>query len=176
MPRTPLCAEHSPASAVLIAGAIVVVTAQHQAAGVAFGASLAACVVWVGGRVVRDQRELVTQLRTATAALAAERDALAIVALEEERIRIARDLHTIVARLVTTMVVQAEAVDELLGTDPIAAVDAVSAIERTGREALVQLRQMLGVLRNRFDPAPREPSFDTWQRPARPDSVAAVPS
>jgi signal transduction histidine kinase len=161
---------------VLIAGSIVVVTAQHQAAGVAFGASLAAGVVWVGGRVVRDQRELVTQLRTATAALAAERDALAIVALEEERIRIARDLHTIVARLVTTMVVQAEAVDELLGTDPIAAVDAVPAIERTGRAALVQLRQMLGVLRHRFDPAPREPSLDSWQRPATPDAVAAVPS
>lgn len=162
--------------AVLIAGAIVVVTAQHQAVGVALGASLAACVVWVGGRVVRDQRELVTQLRTATAALAAEREELAIVALEEERIRIARDLHTIVARLVTTMVVQAEAVDEMLGTDPIAAVDAVSVIERTGREALAQLRQLLGVLRNRFDPAPREPSPDTRQRPARPDSTAAVPS
>ena len=161
---------------VLIAGATIVVTAQHQAAGVAFGASLAACVVWVGGRVVRDQRELVTQLRTATTALAVERDALALMALEEERIRIARDLHTIVARLVTTMVVQAEAVSELLYTDPSAAVDAVSAVERTGREALVQLRQMLGVLRNRFDPAPREPSFDTRQRPARPDSVVSVPS
>lgn len=162
--------------AVLIAGVIIVVTAQHQAIGVALGASLAASVVWFGGRVVRDQRALMTQLRTATAALAAERDALAIVALEEERIRIARDLHTIVARLVTTMVVQAEAVDELLGTDPIAAVDAVSVIERTGREALVQLRRMLGVLRSRLDPAPRQPSFDTWHGPAKPDPVAAVPS
>ncbi len=162
--------------AVLTAGTIVVVTAQHQAAGVAFGASLAACVVWIGGRVVRDQRELMAQLRAATAALAAERDALAIVALEGERIRIARDLHTIVARMVTTMVVQAEAVDELLGTDPIAAVQAVTAIERTGREALTQLRQMLGVLRNRFDPAPREPSLDPWQHPATPNVIAAVPS
>jgi signal transduction histidine kinase len=160
--------------AVLIAVTIAVITARHQAIGVEFGASLAATVVWIGGRVVRDQSALLSQLRAATAALAAERDALAIVALES--VRIARDLHTVVARLVTTMVVQAQAVDELLGSDPIAAVDAVTAVERSGREALVQLRQMLGVLRNRFDPAPREPSINTWRRPAAPDAVVAVPS
>ena len=43
------------------------------------------------------------------------------------------DLHTMVAHLVSTMVVQAQAVEELLGTDPIAAIDAITAIERTGR-------------------------------------------
>src|SRR5215207_5917123 len=68
-------------------------------------------------------------------------------AAAEERARIARELHDVVAHSVSTIVVQAEAGDALLDGDPERAHEAFDSIRSTGRQALVELRRMLDLLR-----------------------------
>lgn len=158
----------------LITGVVLTTAVQHAPAGSAFGGALMTWVVWLSGRVVRRQRELAAELETAMARVAAERDNRALLALYDERARIARDLHTLVARFVTTMVVQAQVADELIDTDPVAAVDAIRGIEQTGRATLSQMRQMLGVLRNHTDPAPRHPQLEVRSAEVAPGMALAV--
>ncbi len=141
----------------MVATVIGMTAVHHAAGGVAVGGALLACVIWLAGRIVRDQRLLLGELRAVSSRLAAEHVQRTLVAAREERVRIARDLQTIVAQLMTTMVVQSEAVTELLGVDEDAAVDVITAVEHAGRDALTQLRLVLGVLRNESDPAPRHP-------------------
>jgi signal transduction histidine kinase len=104
-------------------------------------------VVWAAGRVWRAQLLLNVDLTETTTRLAAERDLRAQLAVATERTRIARDLHGPVAHGVITMVVQAEAARKLLAHQPREAEAAIRDIEQTGRDALTQLRRILGVLR-----------------------------
>jgi signal transduction histidine kinase len=92
-------------------------------------------------RVVLGDRERRIQLAER------ERDLTAREAIASERARIARELHDVVAHSVSVMVVQAQAGPRLL-TDPEQASGVFSSIEATGREALVELRRLLGVLRS----------------------------
>ena len=91
---------------------------------------------------------LTVELTETTAQLAAERDQRAELAVATERTRIARELHGLVAHGVVTMVVQAEAARNLLRHEPLDAEAGIRAIEETGRDALTQLRRILGVLRS----------------------------
>jgi signal transduction histidine kinase len=77
----------------------------------------------------------------------AERDASVRTAVADERERIARELHDIVGHCVTVMVVQAGAAENLLERDPRRASEPLQAIQDTGREAVAELRRMLGLLR-----------------------------
>jgi signal transduction histidine kinase len=85
-------------------------------------------------------------LRERAVQLEAEREQNARVAVAEERARIARELHDVVAHSVSVMVVQAQAGPRLLAQAD-AARDAFGSIEHVGRGALVELRRLLGVLR-----------------------------
>jgi signal transduction histidine kinase len=94
-----------------------------------------------------------------------ERDLTAREAIASERARIARELHDVVAHSVSVMVVQAQAGPRLLG-DPEQASGVFRSIEATGREALVELRRLLGVLRSGDEhaataPQPGLESLDT---------------
>jgi signal transduction histidine kinase len=94
-----------------------------------------------------------------------ERDLAAREAIVSERARIARELHDVVAHSVSVMVVQAQAGPRLLA-DPDEARGAFRSIETTGREALVELRRLLGVLRSGDEhaataPQPGLDSLDT---------------
>jgi signal transduction histidine kinase len=82
-----------------------------------------------------------------------ERDAAATL----ERARIARELHDIVAHRVTTTVVQAQAARATLSTDPQATLRSLDAIDRAGRQALSELRDLLGVLRDGGAAEERQP-------------------
>ena len=130
------------------AGASVLGVAHHAALGGIAGALAMAVVAWTAGRSWRTQRILTDELTETTAELAAERDQRAEHAVATERIRIARELHGLVAHGVVAMVVQAEAARNLLIHDTDRAEAAVRAIEQTGRDALTQLRRILGVLRS----------------------------
>ncbi len=77
---------------------------------------------------------------------AAQRDLLRL-AREDERAAIARELHDIVAHNVSVMVLQAGAAKRVIGTQPELAVEALDAIDAAGREALGEMRLVVGVLR-----------------------------
>ncbi|MFB9834068.1 sensor histidine kinase [Actinoallomurus acaciae] len=74
-----------------------------------------------------------------------------------ERARIARDMHDILAHAVSIMVVQAEAGPVVVRADPDRAEQAFDAIAGAGRDAMVQLRRMLGVLKEKRDTGSRAP-------------------
>ena len=108
-------------------------------------------IAWVFGDSMRYRRAYYTSLEDRAARLEAERDAQAQIAAAAERARIARELHDVVAHNVSVMVVQADGASYALGTDPDRARQALAAIASTGRQALMEMRRMLGVLRRDDD-------------------------
>ena len=99
-------------------------------------------------RLRRTRRQLVAELRQ-RAVDSAEAAAAA------ERARVARELHDVLAHSLAVVVVQAEAAEEALAHRPEVAAESMRSIQRTGREALVEVRRLVGVLRE--DDAVREP-------------------
>lgn len=90
-----------------------------------------------------------------------EREVEAERAAERERARIARDMHDILAHAVSLMVVQAEAGPVVVRTDPDRAEAAFDAIAAAGRDAMEQLRRMLGVLKEKGEqPRAPQPTID----------------
>jgi signal transduction histidine kinase len=126
---------------------------QTQAIGDYFWSVVTFSVAWIlgfalGGRL----RETDTARRLAEQA-EAEREEQARLAVAEERARIARELHDVVGHSVSVMTVQASAVRRLLEDDQEKEREALLVVEQTGREALAEMRRMVGVLR-RPDEAP----------------------
>ncbi len=101
----------------------------------------------LGGRVVRDRARLQGALADKAARLEREREREAERATLDERARIAGDLHDIVAHALSGMVVQAAGAHRLAERDPERARAALRAVEDSGRDALAELRLLLGVLR-----------------------------
>ena len=109
------------------------------------------------------------QERRARAALVAESTARA---LREERIRIARELHDVVAHSIGAIAVQAKAAEKVLATQPERARRAVATIQATSRQALDELRRVLGVLRAEEEPeAGRAPQPGLAQLSSLADQV-----
>ncbi|MGH8827651.1 MAG: sensor histidine kinase, partial [Jiangellaceae bacterium] len=100
---------------------------------------------WVVGRVVWSRQRLVEQLSTQAVELKRRRSAEARAVAAEERARIARDVHDVIAHSVSVMVVQAEAGEALL-PDADRSGQALRAIQETGRATLAELRQLLNAL------------------------------
>ena len=99
------------------------------------------------GRVLRHRARLHRALRDKKERLERERAVSAAVAADEERTRIAGELHDVVAHALSAMVVQASGARRLAERDPARAGEAFLAVERSGREALTEIRRLLGVLR-----------------------------
>ena len=110
-------------------------------------ASLGLAGAWVLGDRARVQRALAAELSDRAVRLEREREGEARRAVASERARIARELHDVVAHHVSMMVVQAEAGPLAVERDPARAAGAFEAIAATGRQALVEMRRLLGVLR-----------------------------
>jgi signal transduction histidine kinase len=103
---------------------------------------------WVLGYSAQIRRAYTAELEARAALLARERDFEARRAVTAERARIARELHDVIAHHVSMMVVQAEAGPVAAERDPPRAVRAFATIADIGREALVEMRRLLGVLRS----------------------------
>ncbi|HEY3185943.1 MAG TPA: histidine kinase [Solirubrobacteraceae bacterium] len=99
------------------------------------------------GSIMRSRSAIARALREKARYTDAERARLAAEAVEEERTRIAGELHDVVAHALSAMVVQASAARRLVTTNPTAAAGAFDAIEHSGRDALTEIRSLLGVLR-----------------------------
>jgi signal transduction histidine kinase len=110
--------------------------------------NLVIVAAWLLGAYLRTRRLYVAELAHRAAHAEQERETRAVAAAVEERGRIAREMHDILAHSVSVMVVQAEAAEEMLDRDPARARLPMQKIQRTGREALVDLRRTLGILRD----------------------------
>ncbi|MEV6423850.1 sensor histidine kinase [Streptomyces sp. NPDC051662] len=104
-------------------------------------------LAWVLGDSVRTRRAYLDQLEERATRLEKEREAQAKVAVAAERARIARELHDVVAHNVSVMVVQADGAAYVLDAAPDQAKQALETISSTGRQALAEMRRLLGVLR-----------------------------
>jgi signal transduction histidine kinase len=99
------------------------------------------------GRVIRNRVQLNRALRQKAERLERERAERTAAAAVEERGRIAGELHDVVAHALSAMVVQASGARRLAERDPARAASAFQAVETSGREALSEIRRLLGVLR-----------------------------
>jgi signal transduction histidine kinase len=109
--------------------------------------------LWGAGVAVRRMRERATRLEGRVDILARERDEKASAAASEERARIARELHDVIAHSVTTMVLQTSGARQVLRSDVDDADEALRSAELTGRQALRELRRLLGVMRTDARPS-----------------------
>ncbi|HEY8481952.1 MAG TPA: sensor histidine kinase [Spirillospora sp.] len=107
--------------------------------------------VWVLGRNLRLRRAYLAELEDRAARLERARGTDARAARIEERSRIARELHDVVAHHVSVMTVQAGAARRIIDRDAGSAREAMSTIEEVGRTALSEMRRIVGVLRTERD-------------------------
>jgi signal transduction histidine kinase len=104
-------------------------------------------LLWYVGRRLRFRGEYLRLLEERARILDRERHVEAERAVAEERARIARELHDVVAHQVSLMTVQAGAAKIVAASDPRAATEAMAAVENAGRQALTEMRHLLSVLR-----------------------------
>ncbi|MFB7517495.1 sensor histidine kinase [Streptomyces sp. NPDC056144] len=104
-------------------------------------------LAWVLGDSLRTRRAYFAQLEERASRLEREREAQAKVAVAAERARIARELHDVVAHNVSVMVVQADGAAYVMDSSPETAKQALETISTTGRQALAEMRRLLGILR-----------------------------
>jgi signal transduction histidine kinase len=109
------------------------------------------CAMWALGVALGSRRRRTQELLERTVELEREREENASRAVFDERVRIARELHDVVAHHVSMMGVQAGAARVVIGRDPAKAKDALSSIEASSRQAVAELHGLLGFLRRDGD-------------------------
>jgi signal transduction histidine kinase len=119
-----------------------------------------ATLCWLVGRDVRTRTRLAAELHEGAARLAEQRAAEAREAVAEERRRIAREMHDVVAHNISIMVIQATGARQILPLDPGRAEQAAARIGRAGRDALAEMRLLVGALETLPDEGPA-PSLAT---------------
>jgi signal transduction histidine kinase len=112
-----------------------------------FPSSIFIWAIWLGGLYISTRRRYTFSLEERARRLERERDAQAEIAAAAERARIARELHDVIAHSISVMVIQADGASYMVDTDGARAKRALEAIGTTGRQALTEMRRMLGVLR-----------------------------
>ncbi|MBV9805157.1 MAG: hypothetical protein JO130_18300 [Solirubrobacterales bacterium] len=109
---------------------------------------------FMAGRALAQRRALADDLAASAAQLLDEQELDARRAAAEQRSRMARELHDVIAHCVSVMVVQTAAARRVAESDVAAAREALALVERSGREALVELRRIVGVLHRDSDDVP----------------------
>ena len=118
--------------------------------------ALASVIAWMTGYSVRQRRLYVVRLQQQAASSA----------VADERLRIARELHDVVAHSMSVIAVQAGYGQYVIDDSPDGAREALGAIQVTSREALDEMRRMLGVLRQQ-DVTPAQGQASAWRAAAR---------
>jgi signal transduction histidine kinase len=138
--------------AVVVGGAVTLVynIPGHSASELVF-VPLEFAISWVAGFAVRGRAEQAEAAEVRATAAELERDAAARIAVAEERARIARELHDIVAHAVSVMVLQVGAVRHQLPDALAEDRDALRGVEQVGRAALAEMRRLLAVMRRDGD-------------------------
>ncbi|MGW3247443.1 sensor histidine kinase [Streptomyces sp. NPDC001070] len=141
------------AGTALAAGGTEVLIGGAGGIGSALVVDVLVVAAWALGCLVRARRAMAAEALEHAAALKREQVALARTAVVEERARIARELHDIVAHHVSLMIVQVIAADRVQSSDPGKTRELHAAIEATGRATIAELRRLLGLLRTEEDEA-----------------------
>jgi signal transduction histidine kinase len=118
-----------------------------EVAAIAMFDALPFLLAWPLGAMMRRLREYRVVLEDRNRQLDQEREVNARRAVLEERVRIARELHDVVAHHVSVMGVQAGVARRLFDRDPPEAVAAIGSVETASRQAIADLQQLVGVLR-----------------------------
>ncbi|MCA1588396.1 MAG: sensor histidine kinase [Chloroflexi bacterium] len=135
----------------------VIVAGDIDAQSFGFSAGLVVAAPWLAGRAHRSRHLREAALRELTTQMARDQEQRERIAVDDERARIARELHDVVAHCVGVMVVQAQGARRVLDRQPERAREALGSIEDTGRNALAEMRRSLGVLRREGSGAALEP-------------------
>jgi signal transduction histidine kinase len=131
-------------------------------------------VAYLSGRALRRRHLSHLEVSDRARRLESERDETIRAAVAEERGRIARELHDIVAHCVSVMIVQAGAAEDLLDRDPQRARQPLLSIQETGRQAVGELGRMLGLLREEQSELTRAPQPGSAQLGDLVDQMAEV--
>jgi signal transduction histidine kinase len=132
---------------------------------------------WALGDNLETRRAYLAALVERAAHLERDQEERARLAVVDERTRLARELHDVVAHHVSAIAVQAGAAEEIAERDPARARRALAAIQATSRQALAEMRAIVGVLRESGDPqslAP-QPTLAQVQRLAEQTRAAGLP-
>jgi signal transduction histidine kinase len=113
----------------------------------AFGEWVFYAIAWALGKTLRRRELRGDRLEARTAELEAQRESQIQSAIADERARIARELHDIVAHSVSLMVLQAGAARQALDQQPEKAREPLLSVEATGRSAMSELRRLVSMLR-----------------------------
>jgi signal transduction histidine kinase len=146
------------AVATLFASAVVIgVAVEFQPNGVAILATyieseLGVGLAWLAGWNLRRRRARWAELQARAERLEREQQEQARRAVTEERLRIARELHDVIAHSMSVIAVQSGVGHHVIDTQPAEARQALAAIEATSRSALTEMRRLLGVLRQEGEP------------------------
>jgi signal transduction histidine kinase len=154
--RDPVQAGIGLAMAVAGSGTVVYKIPGHSAAMLVF-IPLEFAIAWVAGFALQERAGQAEAAEVRAAQAERERDAAARVAVAEERVRIARELHDIVAHAVSVMVLQVGAVRHKLPDELAEDSDALRNVEQAGRTALTEMRRLLGAMRRDGDGLERAP-------------------
>ncbi len=140
-------ARESKAALALGVTVVVVLSIIFDPSDIFFPVTFFWIIPWLAGRTIRHQTMLARELaeKAERAQHAREEDERRAIAIE--RSRIARELHDVLAHNLSVMVVQAAAARRVLDKDPARAIDVAALIERTGREALAEIRHLFGPMR-----------------------------
>ncbi len=133
--------------------AVLVTGRGRIAAHVSAAGIFAAAASWLLGEAARIRHAYVAEVEAHAAKISRDRDEHAKLAAQEERIRIARELHDVVTHNVIVIAVQAAAARSTAQPTPDGAIGTLAVVERTARATLTELRALLGVLRARGDDA-----------------------
>ena len=150
----------------MAAAAVVTLNDPSQSWSDFFGAVLIISIAWLAGFAMGRKLEQASVAQARAERLEREQEAEARAAVAEERARIARELHDVVGHSVSVMTVQASAVRRRLLPDQEQEREALEIVEQTGREALAEMRRLVGVLR-RPEEAPAlapQPSLEHLDR------------
>jgi signal transduction histidine kinase len=127
-------------------------TLLNQADGFRFGSATSMAMTIVAaivvGAAMRNHQEIFADTTARAEQAEADRNAETERAVIRERLRIAREMHDIVAHGMSLVAVQSAAAQEVVHSRPDDAANLMRSVESTGREALAEMRRMLGVLRN----------------------------
>jgi signal transduction histidine kinase len=117
-------------------------------------------IAWLLGGVIYRRRREIEGVRERNRLLERERESETRLAADAERMRIAREMHDVIAHSLSVVIAQADGGRYVAKTDPAAAVGVLETISQTGREALAQTRSLLGFLRSDED--------DSWSKSPLP--------